>query len=164
MYCCGLRPFEVRLLEDDDINLDTGRSFIKQSMGHKDRIVMIPQDLLETGRTYRMRVKYLFPDSKSFFPNHKGDVYFANLLRYLFELCWPKAGIEAYGLPKPMVYDFRHTYRTYRLYRWMEEDRDITAWLPLFKCVSQSRRLLQHRFLHPFSTRCISANVWNRSE
>jgi integrase len=130
LYCCGLRPFEVRLLEIDDVNLDTGRALIRQSKGNKDRIVMITGELLETCRIYRARVKFIFPGSVSFFPNHKGRFYSAEQLRYLFELCWSKAGIESYELPKPRVYDFRHTYATYRLYRWMEEGRDIAAWLP----------------------------------
>ncbi|MCF8568529.1 tyrosine-type recombinase/integrase [Alicyclobacillus tolerans] len=130
MYCCGLRPSEARLLENADIDLWTGRTLIRQSKGHKDRIIIIPPDLLETCRTYRLRVQCLFPDSKFFFPNHNGNTYSAPQLRYLFELCWSKAGIEVYDLPKPRVYDFRHTYCTYRLYRWMDEGRDITAWLP----------------------------------
>ncbi len=130
LYCCGLRPFEVRLLEIDDVNLDTGRVLIRQSKGRKDRIVMITGELLEICRVYRARMKHFFPKSVCFFPNHKGLFYSGNQLRYLFELCWSKAGIESYELPKPRVYDFRHTYTTYRLYRWMEEGRDLAAWLP----------------------------------
>jgi integrase len=41
LYCCGLRPYEGRLLQNDDVDLRTGRTFIRQSKGHKDRIVMI---------------------------------------------------------------------------------------------------------------------------
>jgi len=130
IYCCGLRPYEGRLLQHSDVDLRTGRAFIRQSKGHKDRIVMIPPDLLETCRTYRTKVSRLFPASNIFFPNHSGNAYSASQLRYLFELCWSKAGIDVHGSPKPRVYDFRHTYCTYRLYQWMEDGRDITAWLP----------------------------------
>lgn len=130
LYCCGLRPFEVRLLEKADLNLVTGRVLIKKSKGHKERLVMIPKDLLHICRIYAQRVTCFFPDSKFFFPNHQGGAYSASQLRYLFELCWSKAGIAKYDPPKPRVYDFRHTYTTYRLYRWMQEGRDLSAWLP----------------------------------
>lgn len=130
LYCCGLRPFEIRLLNNEDVNLKTGNIFIKQSKGHKDRIVMLPHDLLKSCRTYRIKMNCFFPDSNAFFPNHIGANYSAHQLRYLFELCWSKAGIKNYEFPKPRVYDFRHTYATYRLYQWIADGRDINAWLP----------------------------------
>lgn len=40
------------------------------------------------------------------------------------------AGITAFEGPKPRVYDFRHTFATECICRWMREGRDIDAMLP----------------------------------
>jgi site-specific recombinase XerD len=45
LYCTGLHPCEVRRLKTDDVELDAGKFFIRESKGHKDRIVMLPNDL-----------------------------------------------------------------------------------------------------------------------
>ncbi len=39
------------------------------------------------------------------------------------------AGITAFEGPKPRVYDFRHTFATECICRWMREGRDIDAML-----------------------------------
>ena len=40
------------------------------------------------------------------------------------------AGITEFEGPKPRVYDFRHTFATECICRWMREGRDIDAMLP----------------------------------
>ena len=36
LYCCGLRPIEVRRQKVEDVDLLAGRLFIRESKGHKD--------------------------------------------------------------------------------------------------------------------------------
>jgi integrase/recombinase XerD len=130
LYCCGLRPNEARLIEFNDVDLNSGKIFIKCSKWNKERYVMLPQDLLLLCRIYYDKIRAIFPSTKVFFPNHKGNFYTGYSLRYLFELCWSKSQIESQMEPKPRVYDFRHTYATHRIYKWIKEGRDLSIWIP----------------------------------
>lgn len=47
-----------------------------------------------------------------------------------FRIVKVKAGIEISGEHSPILYDFRHTFATHRLYQWMHEGKDVTAMLP----------------------------------
>ena len=46
IYTCGLRPQEGRLIKRKDINLEEGVLFIPESKRHKDRLLVIPEDML----------------------------------------------------------------------------------------------------------------------
>ena len=47
LYCCGLRPAEVRRLRVGDVDLDKGRLNIMESKQHRCRIVMMADDMVE---------------------------------------------------------------------------------------------------------------------
>lgn len=47
LYCCGLRPAEVRRLRVRDVDLDKGRLNIMESKQHRSRIVMMADDVVE---------------------------------------------------------------------------------------------------------------------
>ena len=51
------------------------------------------------------------------------------------------AGITAFEGPKPRVYDFRHTFATECICRWMREGRDIDAMLPFSLRIHGTRPL-----------------------
>lgn len=46
LYCCGLRPAEARLLRKENVDLVRGVLYIEESKGHKDRAVVVADDLL----------------------------------------------------------------------------------------------------------------------
>ena len=52
LYCCGLRSSEVIGLKVENVDLATGMLTILESKGHKDRIVMMSDDVLTLCRTY----------------------------------------------------------------------------------------------------------------
>lgn len=132
LYCCGLRPQEARILETIDIDLNSGKIKIRESKGHKDRIVIMPPDLSEICRNYARLLQKTCPGSKYFFPsqlehlNPYTDIGFAKL----FRMCWNSAGIDTYGGGRPRPYSFRHTFATRRFYLWMKEGKDIEAMIP----------------------------------
>ena len=69
IYCCGLRPIEARRLRRKDVNLFNGTVNILESKGHKDRIVVLSEDMLELCRNYGQCVETIYPDRKYFFPS-----------------------------------------------------------------------------------------------
>jgi len=132
LYCCGLRPQEARILETTDIDFNNGKTKIRESKGHKDRLVIMPHDLLEISRNYAKLLQKICPGSKYFFPSQLEHLnpYTGKGFAKLFRMCWSSAGIGAYGGGSPRPYSFRHTFATRRLYRWMKEGKDIEAMIP----------------------------------
>ncbi len=67
IYCCGLRPVEARRLRREDVNLFDGTVNILESKGHKDRIVVLSEDMRELCRNYDQRVEAIHPERRYFF-------------------------------------------------------------------------------------------------
>ncbi len=130
LYCCGLRPCEARKLRASDVDLEKGRLNILESKGHKDRIVMMADDVTELCRQYDRTVSAIMPGRELFFPNSEGKLYGKRGLVKTFSIARKKAKIITSGEHPPRLYDFRHTFATHRLYQWMREGKDVTAMLP----------------------------------
>lgn len=131
LYCCGLRSSEARLLNVEDVDLANGNLTIRHSKGHKDRNVMMSEDILHLCRIYHSKVSRLFPDRLAFFPNQSGQHYNRNMIDYWFHLFWKKTGLTnlSSGNP-PRVHDFRHAFAVKRLNLWVREGKDLNAYLP----------------------------------
>jgi len=129
LYCCGLRPSEVLKLRTSDVDLEEGRLYIHESKGSKDRVVMMSDDVAEYYRKFDVQMKLLLPTRTMFFEYAGGRVYIRNHLDRLFQDIRDKVFPDA-GERKPVLYDFRHTYATHKLYKWMKEGKDLTAMIP----------------------------------
>lgn len=100
IYCCGLRPIEARRLLRKDVNLLDGTVNIFVSKGHKDRIVVLSEDMLELCRRYDQQVEKIYPDRKCFFqsPSVRGDgMYSMEWIIPTFRRFLQAAGISGYG-------------------------------------------------------------------
>ena len=131
LYCCGLRSSEARLLNVEDVDLETGKLTIRQSKGNKDRNVMLSEEVLNLCRIYHAKVSRIFPDRIAFFPNQCGEFYNDSRIDCWFHLFWNKTGItnSSSGNP-PCVHSFRHTFAVKRLNLWVQEEKDLNAYLP----------------------------------
>ena len=132
IYCCGLRPIEARRLRREDINLLNGTVNILESKGHRDRIVVLSEDMLELCRSYDLRVEKIYPCRKYFFqsPSARSDgMYSLEWIIPTFRKFLQAADISGYGESRPRLYDLRHTFATHRLYQWVKEGKDINACL-----------------------------------
>lgn len=142
LYCCGLRPAEARLLLKEDVDLVRGVLYIRESKGHKDRLVPVSGDLLELLRNYWKRITAVYPDTTVFFPRYDGTAPYTKMwTEEMFWRCFQMAGITHFDDPKPRVYDFRHTFATDCIYRWMREGKDIDAMLPILSAYMGHARL-----------------------
>jgi integrase/recombinase XerD len=130
LYCCGLRPNEVRTINHSDINLETGKLDIRETKMHKDRAVMLAPDILKLCRNYDGLIRSPQAESEYFFPHPYETTYSPLWLQYQFWKCWKLAGINEFQGSHPRVYDFRHNYATRILQQWMENGRDLYTWLP----------------------------------
>lgn len=134
LYCCGLRLSEARLLNVEDVDLQTGKLVIRQSKGHKDRNVMLSEDVLALCRRYNSKVSRLIPDRFAFFPNPSGKPYHIPTIEEWFHFFWNKTGITHISGNSPRIHDFRHTFAVKRLNLWVQEGKDLNACLP-YLCI-----------------------------
>jgi len=131
LYCCGLRPSEARLLKVEDVDLDNGKLTIRQSKGNKDRNVMMSEELLNLCRIYDSRISSIMPGRVVFFPNPDGKHYNKGTIDHWFHLFWNKTGGTHISRGNsPRVQDFRHTFAVKRLNLWVQEGKDLNAYLP----------------------------------
>lgn len=130
LYCCGLRPGEALRLRCSDIDLVTGRIFIAESKVHKERVVMMSDNMLDIMAVYDWEMQKILPNRKMFFPKADGNPYGLLWLEVNFHACWNKVGLGKVSGNQPRPYDFRHTFATHCLYRWLKEGKNIDALLP----------------------------------
>lgn len=132
LYTSGMRVSELRLARVRDVNLDQGHIIVRDAKNHKDRIVPIHPALTAKCKLLKKEIHASSPEDEYFFMMRLGramplvNVY-RNFRRYL-----DKAGISHTG-HGPRVHDFRWTYCVNLLRRWVEERKDLMAYLPYMK-------------------------------
>ncbi|MBZ9623680.1 tyrosine-type recombinase/integrase [Clostridium sp. FP2] len=158
IYTCGLRPGEVRNIKCTDVNLVTGRIYIRESKAYKDRIVIMSKDMLLLCNKYEEIIKSVLINREYFFTNSKGTIISKQSLIDHFKKCCANTGIIGFcGSRKPRVYDLRHNYATRKFMKWLDEGRDLCAVLPYlskymghydFSQTSYYIHLLPERLIH----------------
>lgn len=134
LYLCGLRVSEARLLKVGDVDLENGILSIQHSKKDNSRLVPMSDTLAERCRQYSKKV-HPFPVPDDYFfpvlggkPMTIGNVY-KNFRKFLWQ-----AGISHHGRGHgPRVHDFRHTYAVHCLKKWVEQEKDLAAYLPVLK-------------------------------
>jgi len=130
LYCCGLRPAEARLLLVENVDLEYGILKIIESKGHKDRLVPMEEDFTQLMSRYHKKVSAVFPQCPYFFPRYDGNgAYTKNWTEEMFRRCFDIAGITEFEGVKPRVYDFRHTFATNCICRWIREGKNADEML-----------------------------------
>ena len=130
LYCCGLRPIEARRLKITDVDLCEGRLYVRESKGHKDRIVMMASDVAEYIRDYNLKIGCFFQNREYFFPSPCGVFSDNSWLNRAWDTVRTGLNFTTVCDKPPRLYDLRHTFATHRLYEWMHEGVDLDAMLP----------------------------------
>ncbi|MEK3988502.1 tyrosine-type recombinase/integrase [Robertmurraya sp. FSL R5-0851] len=134
IYMCGLRVSEARLLKVADVDLENGILTINQSKKDNSRLVPMSVSLTERCRIYSKMV-HPYPSAEDYYfpaldnrPMTTGNVY-KNFRRFLWS-----AGISHGGRGNgPRIHDFRHSYSVHCLKKWVDEEKDLTVYLPVLK-------------------------------
>jgi len=124
MYCCGMRPTEPLHLRCEDVSLVTSDVYIRQSKRHKDRHIILSNDMCMLCKTYHALNK----SDDWFFQRSDGKPYTADWLTKHFHLCWERSGLEKHGNPRP--YDLRHAFASRNLMNWIDKGNDVMTLLP----------------------------------
>ena len=129
IYCLGMRPGEARKLHRNDVNLARGSVLIRESKGHKDRMVFMSADLQEYCRAYDAAINSFHPDRIPFFPNRQGNIYSITTLDCWFHELLDAAGSLIVASPSspPRPYDLRHAHVIEVINRWAGAGRSPEA-------------------------------------
>ncbi len=137
-YTCGLRPLEIRLIKTKNINFDTGEIIIEKTKGnngHKERVVVMSDDMLKLCLKYNTIRSVLNPQSEYYFVRSDGKPMSQAQLFYTLRNCWRRANakVQPKILPRLRPYDIRHRFATTVLQQWIDEKRDLNTMLPYLR-------------------------------
>ena len=130
IYTCGLRPNEGRELLAGNINFDTGEILITKTKRHKERIVVMSDDMLDFCESYSDASSGYRNKTDYFFPAQDGAPITSARVGAVLNECWSAAHPGIDGLPGIRVYDLRHRFASAALVRWIDEGKDLYAMLP----------------------------------
>jgi integrase/recombinase XerD len=134
IYMCGLRQSEARLLKVADVDLANGILTIHHSKKDSSRLVPMSDSLTERCRNFSKKVHLHSVEEDYYFPAlygkpmEPGNLY-GNFRRFLWRARISHGG-RGCG---PRIHDFRHSYAVHCLKRWVEEEKDLMAYLPVLK-------------------------------
>ena len=134
LYCSGLRLSEARLLKVKDVDLLQGVITVTNAKLDKHRQLPVSQELLERLKLYHRDVHLTSFAEDWFFPGNNGKpMTMGNVEKNLRKFLW-QADISHGGRGKgPRVHDFRHTMAVHCLRRWVLEEKDLRAYLPVLQ-------------------------------
>lgn len=143
IYTCGLRPNEGRCLKRCNVNLKTGEILITETKRHKERFVVMSNDMLALASSYALIRDAAYPDSEWFFPSISGEPYSSSWLQKKFKYFFAASnpGTEPDVLPAVRVYDLRHRFASSVLNRWLDEKKDLYSRLPYLRTYMGHREL-----------------------
>ena len=140
LYACGLRLSEARLLKVRDVDLNEGVITITKAKLDKHRQIPVSPQLLKRLNKYYHNIHMFSTPDSWFFPGFGGKpMTIGNVEKNLHRFLW-QAGISRSGRHSkpeqrggPNVHSFRHTFAVHCLRKWVLEDKDLRAYLPVLQ-------------------------------
>lgn len=133
LYCTGMRISEILNLNCDDVDLNTGILWIRNTKFRKSRLIPIHPTALEVLKRYAARRNQFFPFAScdSFFLNSLGKKLTYHIFNAGFLGLVRQTGIRSTEGAGPRTHDLRHTFAVNRLSAWYDEGVDIHELLPV---------------------------------
>lgn len=132
LYTSGMRVSELRLVRVGDVKPDEGYITVRNAKNHKDRIVPIHPSLADRCRQLKESIHLHSPEEEYFFMLRPGRAMPLHNVYHNFRRYLDKAGIPHTG-HGPRIHDFRWTYCVNLLRQWVEEGKDLMAYMPYMR-------------------------------
>ena len=134
LYSCGMRATEARLLKVGDVDLNTGVITVVNTKLDKHRQLPVSDEMFQRVDAYSQTVHTTSVGDDWFFPGYEGKpMTLGNVEKNLRRFLW-QARISHGGRGKgPRVHDLRTTFAVHCLRRWVLEDKDLHAYLPVLQ-------------------------------
>ena len=159
LYCCGMRPQEPPSLLCEDIDLDTGSIYIRESKKNKDRHIIMSESMRLLCK------KYDFYAGKRvlFFERWDGKPYSVDWYTSKFSRILQETEVSWRGKPRP--YDLRHAFASRNIIKWMEAGKDIMELMPYLSAYmghSELDSTLYYIHLLPEKLRNTTKIAWDK--
>ena len=134
LYCCGLRISEALNLKVKHVDLKNGVIAVYEAKNDNDRLVVLSDELKDICIEYFNQMHKRALDEDFFFYTKNPQIPIKkSTLRKSFMLILSLAGIEKSKQGNPRIHDFRHTFAVNCLKKFVNEGKDLTAYLPILK-------------------------------
>lgn len=134
LYCCGLRISEVLNLKLKHIDLRNGIIAVYEAKNDNDRLVVLSDELKDICMEYFNQMHKIALDDDFFlYTKNPQTPIKKSTLRKSFRNILNLACIEKSKQNNPRIHDFRHTFAVNCLKKFVNEDKDLTAYLPILK-------------------------------
>lgn len=129
LYGCGLRISEALKLKPNEVDLQQGTLFIRNTKFGKERLVPMAESLTDRCRQYVRKVHNYESSNPFFFQSPFGGRYKEGSIYKLFRQILWKARISHSG-KGPRLHDMRHSFSVHCLKKWVVNKEDLTNLLP----------------------------------
>ena len=134
LYTCGLRCKEARVLKISDVDVESGIITINKSKNNNSRLIPVSDELKQAINEYYFTVHQSQQQHEYFFPDRKGEPVTESKMYGVFRLLLWQADISHGGKGKgPRMHDFRHTFAVKCLKKWVEQGKNLDAYLPILR-------------------------------
>lgn len=131
LYGCGMRISEALSLTLQDVDLNKGTLYIRDTKFNKERILPMADSLTKRCRHYCTTAQIGQMGNPYFFPSPYGGPYSEATIYKLFREVLRQAGISHLGRGKgPRIHDLRHLFAINCLKKWVLEGKDLNNCLP----------------------------------
>ena len=134
LYCCGLRISEALHLKVKDVDLQNGIIYVYESKNNTDRLVPISEKLKNICIKYFNKLHLSSARNDFFFFTKNSQTQIGqSAIHASFRKILALAGVEKSKLNNPRIHDFRHTFAINCLKKFISENKDLNAYLPILK-------------------------------
>lgn len=131
LYGCGMRVSEVLGLRFRDVDLNIGLLTIRMAKNDKDRFIPLSDSVKLACIKYAKNIRWE-NDSEYFFMAPDRTMISPMTIYQRYRRYLKVAGIPHGGKRKgPRLHDLRHTFAVHVLQKWIIEEIDLTAMMPI---------------------------------
>ena len=131
LYGCGLRVSEVVRLRYKDVDLGDGILTVREAKMDRDRYIPLSGSVKKACISYADKIRWE-KDSDFFFPAPDKTMVSPMTIYQRYRRYLEAAGISHGGKGQgPRLHDIRHTFAVHVLQKWINEEADLSAMLPI---------------------------------
>jgi integrase len=133
LACSGMRISEALNLDVDDVNLDDGLIYVRDTKFKKSRLLPLHPTATTALKKYAAMRERFFPNRKggAFFVNNRGVRFAYGTFNSQFIELARKTGIRQPDGAGARIHDLRHTFAVNRISAWYDSEIAIHEMLPV---------------------------------
>lgn len=130
--CCGTRLNETLCIWVRDINLREGTIRLTETKNHRERFIVMGDDLLDLMVYYADKCFYLLSENDYIFNSGRGTRYSKDRIYSVHRETLQYAGIPFYGDKEGLrIHDWRHTFAVRSFKQLIDSGMDMYTSLPI---------------------------------